>query len=397
MLHLRSYRRLLICLLLGVVSTVVVGVLGPRLGERQIRSAPASGLQKPPVDAWMLSVPKDWGEACHTVRTRTAASTLTLQHDAESASARTGYSMYNDDIHVLSVTRSGWPWGALQSVQRYTNRDVRPHHVDGYADVWPIMPLPLAVADIMVHGMIWLALLSLGRRVMRLYRHLVSRPDPFRLMVRVTMLAAAACVATVLNGWLCTLDTGLMPMRAPRWVGMDEHPRSAFAVREEGGRVVSGFPMPALRLSGFPALPTDLFPNQPGSVVMLNFIDPTAAPPPTFDFSAVPFAAPAQPDPFAKAWREGVVLGFWPFGDRHLPLRPAWPGFLINLLLHAGVIWFIADLHHDLRRARRLRRGHCPDCNYDCAELDVCPECGSELTLAHGRRNAARSPSPQPS
>ena len=64
-----------------------------------------------------------------------------------------------------------------------------------------------------------------------------------------------------------------------------------------------------------------------------------------------------------------------------LPLRPIFPGFLLNTLFYAVVVGAILALpltFIPLRRRLRARRGRCPKCNYDLAGLEgPCPECGA--------------------
>ena len=64
-----------------------------------------------------------------------------------------------------------------------------------------------------------------------------------------------------------------------------------------------------------------------------------------------------------------------------LPLRPLWPGFAINTVFYAVILWLIAFGPFAARRIVRRRRGHCPQCGYDLrgAEHEVCPECGVEV------------------
>lgn len=64
-----------------------------------------------------------------------------------------------------------------------------------------------------------------------------------------------------------------------------------------------------------------------------------------------------------------------------VPLRPLWPGFLINTLL-AAACWFVLLFGYptvrETIRAIRRRRGCCPACGYNLQNKfdDGCPECG---------------------
>ena len=62
------------------------------------------------------------------------------------------------------------------------------------------------------------------------------------------------------------------------------------------------------------------------------------------------------------------------------PVRPVWPGFAINTVFYATVLWL---LNYGpfvlLRRLIRRRRGLCPACAYPMGEASVCTECGRAL------------------
>ena len=64
---------------------------------------------------------------------------------------------------------------------------------------------------------------------------------------------------------------------------------------------------------------------------------------------------------------------------RALPLRPVWPGFAINTLFFATILWLLVPGPFVLRRFLRVRRGLCPKCAYPMAESSVCTECGCGL------------------
>ena len=71
--------------------------------------------------------------------------------------------------------------------------------------------------------------------------------------------------------------------------------------------------------------------------------------------------------------------------DRHLlPLQPIWPGFAINTLFYAGVLWVLFAAPFALRRMIRKRRGRCPHCAYPIGTSNVCTECGAAVNGAPG-------------
>ena len=62
-----------------------------------------------------------------------------------------------------------------------------------------------------------------------------------------------------------------------------------------------------------------------------------------------------------------------------LPQRPLWPGFAINTIFYATLLWLLIPGTFALRRFLRVRRGHCPKCAYPMGESSVCTECGKPL------------------
>jgi hypothetical protein len=77
-------------------------------------------------------------------------------------------------------------------------------------------------------------------------------------------------------------------------------------------------------------------------------------------------------------------LAEW-LGTEYLPLRPIWPGFVINTLLYAAILWLLFVLPFALRHRSRIRRGLCPQCAYPIGASDTCTECGAGVKT----RNAA--------
>ncbi|MDY7110215.1 MAG: hypothetical protein SYC29_16415 [Planctomycetota bacterium] len=50
---------------------------------------------------------------------------------------------------------------------------------------------------------------------------------------------------------------------------------------------------------------------------------------------------------------------------RELPYLPIWPGFAVNTLFYALILWLLIGGPFVLRRLIRIRRGRCPKCGYD--------------------------------
>ncbi len=62
---------------------------------------------------------------------------------------------------------------------------------------------------------------------------------------------------------------------------------------------------------------------------------------------------------------------------RALPLAPIWPGFAINTIFYAAILW-LPFAPFQLRRYVRVKGGRCIKCGYDLrGDLSAgCPECG---------------------
>ncbi len=95
---------------------------------------------------------------------------------------------------------------------------------------------------------------------------------------------------------------------------------------------------------------------------------------------------------FKRLHHWGLVLrdttkGGWHELPAILPLRPIWPGFVLNTLLYAVMVGIAVEGWRRLRRFGRLAR--CPACAYPASGLDRSPECGGQLNqLVSGMRPA---------
>ena len=80
------------------------------------------------------------------------------------------------------------------------------------------------------------------------------------------------------------------------------------------------------------------------------------------------------------AWRPQPAMP-WLAGraPRPFPCLFAWPGFAINTILYAAILWLLCVAPFALRRRIRARRGQCPACAYPIGTSDVCTECGAAV------------------
>ena len=72
-------------------------------------------------------------------------------------------------------------------------------------------------------------------------------------------------------------------------------------------------------------------------------------------------------------------LQSWWISAFALPCRPIWPGFPINTIFYAALVWVLICGPFALRRFWRVEQGFCPKCAYPMGESSVCTECGCEL------------------
>jgi hypothetical protein len=70
-----------------------------------------------------------------------------------------------------------------------------------------------------------------------------------------------------------------------------------------------------------------------------------------------------------------------PSSRRALPLIPIFPGFAINTIFYAAIVWFLFFAPGAIRKRVRRKRGQCAACGYSLrgrgSSGDKCPECGA--------------------
>lgn len=103
-------------------------------------------------------------------------------------------------------------------------------------------------------------------------------------------------------------------------------------------------------------------------------------------FLALTFKGRRPPVSSEYKWSDALLIGAskrnpnaWP-----LPLRPIWPGFLINTVIYAALLWLIPLLVRYgwvslVTRHMRKSHGLCPNCAYPRGSSDICTECGLNL------------------
>jgi hypothetical protein len=102
-------------------------------------------------------------------------------------------------------------------------------------------------------------------------------------------------------------------------------------------------------------------------------------------------AAPAGPDAFRSAMKTRKLsyafryalppkqTKYPPEIRRSFPLLPIWPGFAINTIFYAAILWLLFAFPFMIRRRRRIKRGLCPACAYPVGDSAVCTECGKQV------------------
>lgn len=238
-----------------------------------------------------------------------------------------------------------------------------------------------------------------------------------RAAVRSLVVIPAALVATVAVAWTCALwsplrstvdlptpspgeligDTwALDAWRAPLGLTMDEHLLHAgVGIRVEtldctrmtcfvGGWTISAgsgaSPAPVRPVATVPTAPP-----APRSTTRVRAGWPFHAlecrPDRIVPPGLIRLPAIARTPATTNVWQEGLALPFRTVPlkadiPRRLPIKPVWHGLILNLAFYAALLLAAHMAARRFRGVLRRRRGLCPRCAYERADLPICPECG---------------------
>jgi hypothetical protein len=76
-----------------------------------------------------------------------------------------------------------------------------------------------------------------------------------------------------------------------------------------------------------------------------------------------------------------VYSDFVLINNCYYPIRPIWPGFAVNTMFYAVILWPVSLIPGVVRRTIRRKRGQCLSCAYPIGTSNVCAECGATLTI----------------
>lgn len=82
--------------------------------------------------------------------------------------------------------------------------------------------------------------------------------------------------------------------------------------------------------------------------------------------------------------------------DRFIPLRPLWPGFAINTMFYAAILWLLFAAPGFMRKRVRIKRGSCARCGYPWGAGALCSECGSPIIGRSAVHGASPPATPAP-
>jgi len=230
-----------------------------------------------------------------------------------------------------------------------------------------------------------------------------------RWIVRILISLVLGAITTVAVAWACAafIDTsvveqrvGLTDLRGPQWLfGIRSRRGAALAfmrprwieLHEEAGALLPGA-APRWSEASAPPNPRDRFTRYSDS----NFIRhegaggwPLLSLVWTTDSNDVAWNGGPGDNPVDWGIELPRDLNRQPIyvQRRALPLRPIWPGFLIDTLFYAAIWFAIFFGFTGAKRFSRIRRGRCPRCGYDLR---------GQRQAVSGQRSEVNPPHPSP-
>ncbi|MCA9312311.1 MAG: hypothetical protein KDA21_13940, partial [Phycisphaerales bacterium] len=256
--------RIPLCLLLGLVSTVMVGLMGPWLG-RLVYDDPLSswlpGLSLGGGDTWAMEPPSSWSSRwCETITMRTAAARITFQNDSIIGFWDGPWpdDSFDDDPpdRTLVIIRSGWPWAALHGHRFRDDLPARSSTFSTLARFSPVTPIPAGlIGDLLVHAGLWSAMLVAGRRLWVQARRRISESGFRRALAGCVMVMFAGVVLTLIVAWSLerapklSATRWLPGNRGEGWVTLGQRQEMIRGGPETRLDRAAGWPFPAWRRS----------------------------------------------------------------------------------------------------------------------------------------------------
>ncbi len=229
-----------------------------------------------------------------------------------------------------------------------------------------------------------------------------------RLLIIATLLLAGA-VVNVAVAWGCCVFSARGPMGSGNikvhwdlvhpttadlaWLdrkGWRPRPQDDHFVYQAASREITGhgltrkaffeYAKPRVRSSGVRTGLTPVFAirNRAGWPLRSLYSEQWSTDPPGYQTYESKFAAATVPIKYQ--WH-----GSQQADARPLALWMIWPGFALNTVFWAVLLWllicgpFVVPRLLRVRQALRVRRGLCPKCAYPMGESSVCTECGCGL------------------
>jgi hypothetical protein len=178
---------------------------------------------------------------------------------------------------------------------------------------------------------------------------------PMRTLLVILLLLVSGAVVNIAVAWGMEYGQrrGLLAIQTRRLLQTQTNPHFGVAITDDADARLSKIFAPIQAGWPTPSLCRYFWIDMPGVSRPSNL--------------TIGLAAPALP-----RWSGGRT-------SVRLPIRPLWPGFAINTVFYAGLLWLLFAAPFALRRRRRIKRGRCPACAYPVGPSEVCTECGKPV------------------